>query len=44
MIKPEYSLREIIKHIGREGLFSLIFAIINPNGSEINTYITLRIN
>ena len=32
-----------MKHIGREGLFSLIFSIINPYGEEINTYITVRI-
>jgi hypothetical protein len=41
-MKPEYSLGEIIMHIGREGLFPLIFSIINPNGPEINFYMTLR--
>lgn len=40
--QPEYSLREIVKFIGREGLFSLIFSIINPNGPEIKTYMTVR--
>ena len=41
--KPEYSLREIILFIGRQGLFSLIFSIKIPNSDEAKTYMTLRI-